>query len=41
MEKLTLQHGETLEPQMQDDLTSIMEEMSDELRKLNPEQSFR
>ena len=41
MEKLTLQHGVTLEPQMQDDLTSIMEEMSDEVRKMNLEQSFR
>ena len=41
VEKLTLQHGETLEPQTQDDLTSIMEEMSNEVRKMNPEQSFR
>ena len=41
VEKLTLQHGETLEPQMQDDLTSIMEEMSNDIRKMNPEQSFR
>ena len=26
---------------MQDDLTSIMEEMSNDVRKMNPEQSFR
>ena len=41
MEKLTLQRGVTLEPQMQDDLKSIMEETFDEVRKVNPEQSFR
>ena len=41
MEKLTLQRGVTLEPQMHDDMTSIMEEMSDEVRKANPEESFR
>ena len=28
MEKLTLQHGVTLEPQMNDDLTTIMEEIN-------------
>lgn len=33
VEKLTLQHGETLEPQMQDDLTSIMEERSNDVQK--------
>ena len=38
MEKLTLQHGVTLEPQMQDDL---MEEMSDKIGKMNPEELFR
>ena len=41
MEKLTLQHGVTLEPQMQDNITSIMEETFDEVRKMNLEQSFR
>lgn len=32
MDKMTLQHGVTLEPQLQDDLISIMKEMSDEVR---------
>ena len=41
MEKLTLQHGVTWEPQMQDVVTNIMEEMSDEARRMNPEQSFK
>ena len=41
MEKLTLQHGVILEPQMNDDLTTIMEEMSEDVEKMNPEQSFR
>ena len=41
MEKLILQHGVILEPQMNDDLTTIMEEMSEDVEKMNPEQSFR
>ena len=41
MQKLTLQHGVTLEPQMQDNITSIMEETFDEVRRVNLEQSFR
>ena len=38
MEKWTLEHGVTLEPQMQDGLASIMEEVSDEVRETNPEE---
>ena len=41
MEKLTLQHGVTLEPQMNDDLMTIKEEMSEKVQKINLEQSFR
>ena len=41
MERLSIKHGVTLEPTMQDDMTSIMEEISDEVRKMNSEQSFR
>ena len=41
MEKLTLQQGVTLEPQMNDHLSTIMEEMSEDVPKMNEEQSFR
>ena len=41
MKKLTHEHGVNLDPQLHDDLTSVMNELTGEIQQKYPEDSFR